>query len=82
MTLDKAIEILTYHEPSLTFDENPDIRLALKLAIEALKLIKLMWEHSEMSFNAILPGETPENGQGLSPDRLQRLRESPLGNVL
>lgn len=39
MKLEKAIEILQYHEPSLTYDENPDIRQAIKLGIEALQLI-------------------------------------------
>jgi len=56
----KAIEVLTYHEPSLTYDENPDIRLALKLGIEALKRHK---NRASMTFTGMmepLPGETED----------------------
>ena len=60
MKLAKAIEILEYHEPSITYDENPDIREALKLGIEALKR---QLAKGTLTFAAMmlpLPGETEE----------------------
>ena len=58
MTLAKAIEILEYHEPSL--DENPDIRLALKLGIEAIKYVEDAREITAPYLQRLLPGETKE----------------------
>jgi len=60
MNIPKAIEILEYHEPSLTYDENPDIRLALKLGIEALKQERERRKYLVNSYGELLPGETEE----------------------
>ena len=60
MTLEKAIEVLEYHEPSLTYDENPDIRLALKLGIEALERVKFLRQFGATIAGALLTGETVE----------------------
>ena len=58
MKIEKAIEILTYHEPSLTYDESPDIRLAIKLGIEALKFYKRLEDAVGEPYQYLLPGET------------------------
>lgn len=60
LNIDKAIEILEYHEPSLIDDENPDIRLALKLGIEALKREKESKKGYYLPDLHYLPGETLE----------------------
>ena len=58
MRLAKAIEILEYHEPSL--DENPDIRFALKLGIEALKYIDTCHHNPNCFHISLLEGEAKE----------------------
>jgi len=59
MTLDEAIQTLTYHEPSLTEDEPPHIRLAIKLGIEALILYQRCRNHQPVWLPMYLDGETP-----------------------
>jgi len=60
MKLEKAIELLEL-ECSYPFPpELKDLHDATKLGIEALKRQKLMREHSGMSFDYYLPGETQD----------------------
>ena len=60
MNLKTAVETVEYHEPSLTYDENPDIRLALKLCMEAAKCLEEMRADGYALPYLLLPGETEE----------------------
>jgi len=60
MTLDKAIEILDLNVRQRSPQMPPDVKDALKLSIEALKLIEVQRFHKELGMYSFLPGETEE----------------------
>jgi len=63
MKIDKAIEILHTELNEHPYHVKTDLYFALKLGLEALKRQKLMREHSGMSFDYYLPGETEDNSE-------------------
>lgn len=60
MTIEKAIEILTYHFKGHTVKRDPDFFNACYLGIEALKEIKAARVYSIGLIPEKLPGETKE----------------------
>jgi len=58
MTIQKAIEIITYHFKEDTVKEDPDFFNACFLGVEALKALKAGREGRRYEFYAPLPGET------------------------
>lgn len=60
MTIDEAIKILTVYSDNMETDLIDREYAAIKLGIEALKLIKEMREFYYWGPPALLPGETEE----------------------
>ena len=60
MKLEKAIEILTTNADSITEQDDLDFEEAQKMAVEALKRIKLGRSSRLVQFDVLLPGETKD----------------------
>ncbi len=58
MTIDKAIEVLTFHSQEPRFKISTEIGDAIKLGIVALKRYKIQCRHPECVITEPLHGET------------------------
>jgi hypothetical protein len=60
MTLEKAIKELEHHSELILIERNPVLKKAVKLGIEALKLIARNRRYTPQPYAVKLPGETEE----------------------
>ncbi len=60
MNLEKAIEILQFHSEWVDLKKDVDLRNAVRLGIEGLKVIKAIRPYSNSNKSYFLPGETEQ----------------------
>ncbi len=79
ITIDKAIEILELNVQEAGKKMPADTLEALKLAIEAVKVVKAIRPYSNSNKSYYLPGEDPPEDSKRSLHHIKKVLESPLG---